>query len=88
MREFINIIQNLSEAAKPAPENDTEDTGDEATSTAGVKAKGLFPDELKKRENFALFINKINNLRKYSTFVTILHTTIFGLNIHNYTRMI
>jgi hypothetical protein len=62
MRELINLLQTLSEAAKPPPKNDTEntdDTGDEATSTIGVKAKGLFPDELKKRENFDLFINKI-----------------------------
>jgi len=47
MREFIDILDILAEAAEVG--------GD------GVKAKGLYPDELKKRDNFERFLNKIVN---------------------------
>lgn len=47
MRELIDLITLLE--------------ADGATAGAdGVKAKGLYPDELKKRENFATFITKIS----------------------------
>jgi hypothetical protein len=47
MRDLIDLIKLLE--------------GDGATEgTDGVKAKGLYPDELKKRDNFNIFIGKIN----------------------------
>jgi hypothetical protein len=47
MRDLIDLIQLLE--------------GDGATEGSdGVKAKGLYPDELKKRDNFDTFISKIN----------------------------
>lgn len=45
MRELIDLITHLTEASEVG--------GD------GVKAKGLYPDELKKRDNFQRFIQKI-----------------------------
>ena len=46
MRELIDILTLLEDAASVGQD--------------GVKAKGLYPDELKKRENFNVFITKIN----------------------------
>jgi hypothetical protein len=45
MRDLLNLLQQINEA--------------EEAESSGSKMKGLFPTELKKRENFTLFLTKI-----------------------------
>ena len=52
MREYINLIQQLSEEAS-------------TIGADGVKAKGLYPEELKKRDNFNLFISMIQGEKPF-----------------------
>lgn len=60
MRELIDLIKLLEDGEEPAPVQPKQKVGAASAGADGVKAKGLLPAELAKRDNFQTFITKIS----------------------------